>query len=348
MKRPSSLDVSYPYRGAGMRAKLVSIFVLAMLLPLMPSALDPLPAVEAASNCSGEIPSVRWNETVSRVAITPSSSNDWYYEDWEGDNRRRGGDDMSSQPFEDTVIIDDTEEPEESWMKNNNFWTLEPLQENIRATMVIGNNSVGAYVVNLSSSHRSTFCVTLQGLDNGNYSAVKGDVYLLTSTEWDRYTTTYGQSFSNYYDEMGATSDIPPEWRSFNILGWDTYRDSHLYESIDEVTFSVSLDGPEVHSNLWGDSQWEQFYVVVDTWDNDHQNDAPSPGVVTVADVTIIVEERGTVLPNWTVSLTCMSTMIAVLITPFVMNRKYMGAGLEINQTGDAAKLMPSLEQEKS
>jgi hypothetical protein len=331
-----------------MRAKLVSIFVLVLFLPLLPSSLDPLPAVEAASNCSGEIPSVRWNETVSRVAITPSTVN-WYSNDWDmGRDNRRGDNFEESPPVPDISQDTSAEEPEELWMRNNDFWTLEPLEDNVRATMLVGNNSVGAYVVNLSASHRSTICVSLQGLNNGNYSAVKGDVYLLTSTEWNRYTSTYYQSMdgNDWWDN--SLADLPPEWRSFNVLGWDTFRDAHQYESIDEVTFSMALDGPEVHSNLWGDSQWEQFYIVVDTWDNDHSNDALPPSVITVADVTIIVEDRGTVLPNWTVSLTCMSTMIAVLITPFVMNRKYMGAGLEVIHAGDRAKLMPSLEQEKN
>ncbi len=350
MKRPSSLVVLYQYRGAVMQAKLISIFILAMILPLMPSNLDIIPAVEAASNCSGDVPSVRWNETVSRVAVTPSTADNWWGDlDDERNNRNNRRDSGSEEDFSEPDSNQETaaEEPEESWMTNNNFWTLEPLQENVRATMVVGNNSVGAYVVNLSSSHRSTICVSLQGLENGNYSAIKGDVYLLTSSEWDRYTSTYAQS-QNFNDWGQGLAEIPPEWRSFNIMGWDTYRDSHQYESVDEVTFSVSLDGPEVYSTLWGDSQWEQFYVVVDTWDNDHGNDAPSPGMITVADVTIIVEERGTVLPNWTVSLTCMLTMIAVLVAPFVMNRKYMAAGLDINHSNENTKLMPSLEQEKN
>jgi len=331
-----------------MRAKLVSIFVLALLLPLVPSSLDPLPAVEAASGCSGEIPSVRWNETVSRVALTPSTANYWFYDDWDMDgNNRRGGGFEESSPEPDFNPNTSAVEPEESWMRSNDFWTLEPLEENVRATMLVGNNSVGAYMFNFSSTHRSTICVSLQGLNDGNYSAVKGDVYMLTSTEWDRYSRTYSQSMDGDDWWEDSLADLPPEWRSFNVMGWDTYRDAHQYEAIDEVTFSIALDGPEVHSTLWGEAQWEQFYLVVDTWDNDHGNDAIPPGMVTVADVTIIVEERGVVLPNWTVSLTCMSTMIAVLITPFVMNRKYMGAGLEVNLAEMPAKLMPSLEQEK-
>ena len=332
-----------------MQAKLISIFILVMMLPLMPSNLDPILAVEAASNCEGDVPSVRWNETVSRVAITPSIANNWWngFDDRGERDDRKDRDDSFEEDSSEPVLNQQmaAEEPEESWMTSNNFRALEPLTENIRATMVVGNNSVGAYVVNLSASHRSTICVSLQGLEDGNYSSVKGDIYLLTSTEWDRYSSTYSQS--QYDSDWGRElSEVPPEWRSFNIIGWDSFRDSHQYESIDEVTFSVSLDGPEVYSTLWGDANWEQFYVVVDTWDNDHANDAPAPGMMTVADVTIIVENRGTVLPNWTVSLTCMLTMIAVLITPFVMNRKYMGAGLEINHADETAKLMPSLEQE--
>ena len=97
-----------------MQAKLVSIFILAMLLPLMPSNLDVMPAVEAASNCGGDVPSVRWNETVSRVAITPSTADNW----WGDFDNRNGRKDRGNDGFEEGPLEPDSnqqmssEEPE--------------------------------------------------------------------------------------------------------------------------------------------------------------------------------------------------------------------------------------------
>ena len=41
----------------------------------------------------------------------------------------------------------------------------------------------------------------------------------------------------------------------------------------------------------------DQFYIVVDAWDNSHSRDAELSHITTVADVTVIVQKEGTILP---------------------------------------------------
>ena len=108
-------------------------------------------------------------------------------------------------------------------------------------------------------------------------------------------------------------SDIPPEWRSFNFLGWKTYRDAHQYENTDKINFALSLDGPEVYTGLFGDADWEEFYIVIDTWNNVHDNDASAPEAIVAADVTIITTERTFILPNFTVSLVFLLFIVFLL-----------------------------------
>ena len=68
--------------------------------------------------------------------------------------------------------------------------------------------------------------------------------------------------------------DIPVEWRSFRILGWNSFRDSHQYENVNQVTFSVSLDSPEVTTSIFGGTEIQHFYLVIDNTNNSHADDA--------------------------------------------------------------------------
>ena len=70
------------------------------------------------------------------------------------------------------------------------------------------------------------------------------------------------------------TSDVPPEWRSFTVVGWHSFRDSHQYEDVKQVSFSISLDGPEVSSGLFGEESKQYFNIVIDNTNNSHRYDA--------------------------------------------------------------------------
>tara|TARA_B100001559_G_scaffold42535_1_gene31380 strand:+ start:2201 stop:3187 length:987 start_codon:yes stop_codon:yes gene_type:complete len=276
------------------------------------------------------------------------------YEDWwsfwedddnrKGKNRNSGNDGEGEQES----VVDLSLSPEPSWMYDDFYeHNLEPLDSNHFSQLLVGNDSVGAIKVNLSANHRTTVCITLQNLNQTSNSDVSADVYLMTSSEYEKYEESYFSSHSDnrwYSDAEESLSDIPPEWRSFNFLGWKTYRDAHQYEQVDSVNFALSLDGPEVYSGIFGDSDWQDFYIVIDTWDNVHDNDELPPDAIIAADVTIITTERTLILPNFTVSLVFLALTIALAISPFIINARYMRAGLEAEQAPTG--FVPSLNIE--
>ena len=230
-----------------------------------------------------------------------------------------------------------------AWDRNSR---LDTLTSNHHSTMLVGNDSIGALRVNLSAQHRTTVCVTVQALNetNDDFSV---DVYLMTSSEYERYTELYYSSHSenSFYNDLSeALSDISPEWRSLDFTGWRSYRDAHQYESINEINFALNLDGPESYTPIFGEEMWQDFYIVIDTWDNNHDNDATAPGVVTAADVTIITTERSFILPNYTVAIIFLMMIIGMVIFPFILNARYMKAGLDTNDGSTGPGLVPSLE----
>ena len=327
--------------------RLVTILVaMLILIPLTSSGFTGggiISNAQAASACSGDWQPVVWNETIQRVAEVPfqESYNDYYYED---DYYSEDGD--MKPPEADNNNQDDYPlSPEQPYMYQNNWQNnaLTPLTEDYSTFMKIGNDSVGALRLNLSSDHRTTICVTLTHLIDDEIVPAFGDIYLMTSSQYDSYTQSYSRSHSNYdwWDGVeDSLENIPPEWRSFDILGWRTFRDAHEYENMDEVAMSVSLDAPEIYNSLFGGSNWEDFYVVVDTWDNSHDSDAEAPNKIVNADVSIVTTLRSFILPPWTVSIAFLGIVGCMMIAPIIVNRKYMGAGLAPKQE----ELVPSLE----
>ena len=320
----------------------VGSITLTLLLPMLLVILsNPITMqVQAADSCAGDTSPIRWNETAQRMALVPHHDGNWwgewddmYYED--ENTGESGGSVAPDSPAYDMS-------PEEPWMYED--WMkprLEPLEENHYTTMLIGNDSVGALRVNLSADYRTTICIRLQ---DTNLNAVDGDVYLLTTQEYESYSQSYLEAHNEngyYGDFEESLSNIPPEWRSFNFLGWKSYRDSHEYEQTSEVNFALNLDGPEIYSSLFSGTNWQDFYIVIDTWDNIHDNDADVPNSIIAADVTIITTERSFILPPFTVSLVFLVTLLGTLAIPFILNAKYMKAGLmaEVPQ-----HIVPSLD----
>ena len=232
-----------------------------------------------------------------------------------------------------------------TWEPQND---LSLLREDFQTTMLIGEDAVGTLRVNLDHERRTTICVTIE-TTNSSYDP-SADVYLMTNSQYDRYTASYDVTHGawgwGHRDADDVLSDISPEWRSFEVAGWNTYRDSHQYEDIKEVSFSLSLDGPETSSSLFGDETKQYFNIVIDNTNNSHRNDA-LPETTIAAYVSVVSEERTTILPNWTVSIVCCGLMMATLVVPIIMNKRYMEAGLSLTsenkQVGQG--LVPSLEQ---
>ena len=114
--------------------------------------------------------------------------------------------------------------------------------------MLIGDNAIGTLRVNLDYERRTTICVTIEST-NSSVDPL-ADVYLMTTSQYDRYTTAYDISNGYFWlkedrDDDDPTSDVPPEWR-FYCSGMAFFQRLHQYENVDEVSFSISLDGPEI------------------------------------------------------------------------------------------------------
>ena len=330
---------------------LLSIF----LLPLFGVGITtPVGTASAAiDDCKGELSQIVENETLSRHAEVPNNNNWWFVEDYEEDGP--GKRQSKKQSDEGTYPFDPALSPEEEWMYQN-YHSPSPvktLTTNIATTMQIGNDSVGALRVNLSSEHRTTICVEIQGIVGDTTVPAKADVYLMTTSQYENYEWSYnrmhGDRFERWFERESTSEDefiseVPPEWAAFDVTGWKTYRDVHAYENTDSVVMSITMDGPEVYSSLFSDMTYQEFFIVVDAWDNSRRGDAGVQNKILVADVAISTVERSVVLPNWTVSIAFFVFFAGIVLTPIIINRRYMDAGLD-PQAEAEKKLMPSLQQ---
>ena len=323
----------------------MTVIFLFMLPMLMISDVSPVGKVSADSNCdNGDLLEPKWNQTVERLAKIPNM----YVTEFEYENKGRR--DRNQQDNIEPTNFEDYDGPEEEWMTWEPDNDLRLLREDFQTSMDIGNNAIGALRVNLDYERRTTICVTIQTTNN-SFDPL-ADVYLMTTSQYDRYTTAYDISNGYYWlkedrDDDDPTSDVPPEWRSFTVVGWHSFRDSHQYENVKDVSFSISLDGPEMSSSLFGETTNQYFNIVVDNTNNSHSNDAV-PETTIAAYVSVVSEPRSTILPNWTVSLVCCGLMLAVLAVPLIMNKRYMSSGLGLTQENQQLEkgLVPTLEQD--
>lgn len=330
---------------------LLSIF----LLPLFSVGITaPVGTASAAiDDCKGELSQIVENETISRHAEVPNNNNWWFLEDYEEDGP--GKRQSKKQSDEGTYPFDPALSPEEEWMylSYHSPSPVKTLTTNIATTMYVGNDSVGALRVNLSSEHRTTICVEIQGVVGNTTVPAKADVYLMTTSQYENYEWSYnrmhGDRFERWFERESISEDefiseVPPEWAAFDVTGWKTYRDVHAYENTDSVVMSITMDGPEVYSSLFSDMSYQEFFIVVDAWDNSRRGDAGVQNKILVADVAISTVERSVVLPNWTVSIAFFVFFMGLVLTPVIINRRYMDAGLD-PQAEAEKKLMPSLQQ---
>jgi len=320
-----------------------AVLILFLLAMLAPTNLSPIQQASAESNCdNGDFVTPNWNKTVERLAKIPNVYN---YDSEYYDER---GDDIEPEP---SIEFHDYDGPEEEWMTWEANNDLRLLREDFQTTMLIGNDAVGTLRVNLDHERRTTICVTIETTNN-SYDPT-ADVYLMTTSQYDRYTMAYdiahgAWGWDNDRRDDNPTSDVPPEWRSFTVVGWHSFRDSHQYEDVKQVSFSISLDGPEISSGLFGDDTKQYFNIVIDNTNNSHSGDA-LPETTIAAYVSIVSEPRSTILPNWTVSLLCCGMMMGVLAVPLIMNKRYMSSGLSLTLENQQLQkgLVPSLEQNK-
>jgi hypothetical protein len=320
--------------------------------------VEPIGSASAAiDDCGGDLSPIAWNETISRHAEVPYyNSWDWWDDFGDGeDEGKRGGKGRSAAQDSPDSDDDASGAPEEPYMYMNyhSEVALDKFESNIATTIKVGNDSIGAIRVNLSSTHRTTICVEIQGLVGDQIVPAEADVYLMTTNNYESYTGSYQRMHSldadRWFRQESSSSEefvaeSSPEWAAFEWTGWKSYRDVHAYESTDSVVMSVALDGPEVYSSLFSGTVYEEFFIVIDTWDNSRRGDAPVQDKVVVADISISTVERSIILPNWTVSLAFLVFFMAIILAPLLVNKRYMGAGLEPNLS-EEQQLMPSLQQ---
>ena len=337
-----------------------AVFLLTVLLvPLLSGVFAPSygSASAAIDDCQGTLSPIVWNETISHHAEVPFNSYWEPYgneEDWDDDDGRKRGE--SSQPSSSSAVNPDPSlSPEEPWMylPYHSPMPVERLTKNIATTIHVGNDSAGALRVNLSSAHRTTICVEVQGIIANTTVPAKADIYLMTTSQYERYEWSYNRMHGNGFDfwfereslsEDEFVTEVSPEWAAFDVTGWKTYRDVHAYENTDSVVMSVALDAPEVHSSFFSGSVYEEFFIVIDAWDNSRRGDAGAQDKIIAADVAISTVERSVVLPNWTVSIVFFVFFAAIIMAPVIINKRYMNAGLEPSYEAEK-QLMPSLNQ---
>ena len=204
-----------------------AVAFLVLLATLASPSTSVMPSVEAASNCEGGS-APEWNTTLQRLALVPHASygGPFYYEEvYYEDEDDRKEPVSSGQGDEWNPAL----HPEEAYMYNP-VWplpTLDPLTTGQYAVMEIGNDSSGVLRMNLSSTHRTTFCITLyEMVDNATVPA-SADVYLMTTSQYNSYEEVYRMMHGGWWwgdldiagGDSDLLSDIPPEWRSFNPSG---------------------------------------------------------------------------------------------------------------------------------
>ncbi len=353
-----NLVVNLGLRGNTMMHRKAIFLVAILFVPLLSGGFAPSYGTVSAAidDCQGDLSPIVWNETISRHAEVPHNNNWWdsfFDDDWEdggrGKNAPPRGDESSTEPHDPTLS------PEEPWMYQNyhSSTPVERLTTNLATSMLIGNDSVGTLRVNLSSAHRTTICVEIQGLLGDVTVPAKADVYLMTTSQYESYERSYDRMHSEDLEfwlereslsEDEFVTEVSPELGAFDVTGWKTYRDAHAYENTDSVVMSVSLDGPEVHSSLFSGATYQEFFIVIDAWDNSRRGDAGVQDKVIAADVAISTVERSIVLPNWTVSIVFFVFFASIMMAPVIINKRYMNAGLEPSVEAEK-QLMPSLNQ---
>ena len=294
----------------------ISCFIL-LILPLSSPLFSNLiiGEAEAADGCSANVIPI-WDENVANVTL----------EDW-----KFGYLEMDTGPRQTNTDL---------YSSSSTVKRVEPLTEGFHVSKVVENGTSSGIRINLTTGYTYTFCITTAA-HNSTISAPI-DVYLITASDWSWYEMSFSY-FNEGWERDFVLSDVPPEWRGG--FTWRPYRDVHAYENLNEVTFSTSLDHLETRiAGGWSGSGYvvtDEFYLVVDGWDNGRDTDAPDPNVDVDLDITIMTEEKLT-LPTWTVTLVCMTVMISLLAVPMVVHRKYHNLGI----ANSGVDLMPAINTE--
>jgi len=225
------------------------------------------------------------------------------------------------------------------------FWgekgELKSLDRDFSTDMTVYNDSANAIRMELVPGYQYTFCLELNP-DSQSVPTMGaiGDIYLMTETNWDRYSSSY--SNREWEDLEQVINEMPVEWRDMFV--WLPFRDVHAYESVSSQVFSVAIDstGSTWSSVSWFESGAPQYYLVVDGWDNARGSDRMAAGGSMNVEILVDVEER-TTLPNFIAYILIAALPIACIIGPLIIHSRYMSTGLD---EGEDLRQVPYLESE--
>lgn len=219
---------------------------------------------------------------------------------------------------------------------------LRSLDVGFSTEMEIENDSANAISMELVPGYRYTFCITLvaDSASPPSMGAI-GDVYLMTESNWNRYTGSYADR--EWEDLEEVVNTMPVEWRDMFV--WLPFRDVHAYESVSSEVFSVAIDssGSMWSSVDWFDSGDAKYYLVVDGWDNSRNTDRGAAGGTMQVEILVDVEER-TTLPSFIAYILIAALPLACIIAPLIIHSRYLSAGLGDNE--EELRHVPYLEDE--
>ncbi|MBT3357159.1 MAG: hypothetical protein HN534_01825 [Euryarchaeota archaeon] len=214
------------------------------------------------------------------------------------------------------------------------------LSRDLSVEMELKNDSGQALSMYLSTGFSYTFCITFSpDSSNPPLKGSEGDVYLLSSANWDRYNADYDMRNEDWSDFLDLKT-IPVEWR--DMIMWLPFRDVHAYEDRQTVEFSVAID---TEGSVWKTGWYNanpMYYLVFDNWDNTRHTDASTAGGDMNVEVLIDVEKRLT-LPKFTAYILISILPLSCLIIPMVLHNRYHAFGLD--ESAEEVISVPLLEQ---
>ncbi|MDP6888779.1 MAG: hypothetical protein QF454_01965 [Candidatus Thalassarchaeaceae archaeon] len=199
------------------------------------------------------------------------------------------------------------------------------LSTSFSTSFVLKNDSAIGARMKLTTGWKYTISVDVQPLNNSDVEPVV-DVYLMQEDDFNQYKWDFD---SRHNDWDGMRDDIAHSspWLQTLII-WQPFRDVHAYEKLDQVDFSVALDHEEQSYSIWdNDAQQRTMFLMIESWNNIRDYDAPSQKSNYSVDLTVNVEER-TTLPNWTVKCCCCGGLLGFIASPFLIHNRYMKAGI--------------------
>ena len=213
------------------------------------------------------------------------------------------------------------------------------LKEDFSYEVVIEDGSATAISMKLVPGYRYNFCITFSPTIGSNSTIAKGDVYLMTKSNWDSYKTEYE---NREWDDMGELIDmLPVEWR--DMVTWIPFRDVHAYEGEKYTQFSVGIDSTgSSWASIFGDDPANEYYLVLDAWDNSRPNDFSPIGDDMNAEILVEVEER-IAIPAFTAYILIGALPISCVVIPILLHIAYKNGAKE--ERDSIPEKMPFLEE---